>query len=100
MATRGPKPGWKQSGLIEAKETPPAPVDPTKVPEVQVVNPPEPTAQRLTAADLENPSKISGQMLKDLAHKRGLSRSSMEDMPDDKIREQLRYITQNQYEDA
>lgn len=47
----------------------------------------------LSAADRENPAKLSGQALKDLGHRRGLSRSEMERMDDDKIRMQLRYVT-------
>lgn len=40
----------------------------------------------------EHPEKLTGQALRDLAHKRGLARSSLDEMTDDKIREQIRYI--------
>jgi hypothetical protein len=56
-------------------------------------------AQALSAADRENPEKLSGSALRDLAHKRGLARSEVERMDDDKIRTQLRYLTHRQYDD-
>jgi len=56
-------------------------------------------AQALSAADRENPEKLSGSALRDLAHKRGLARSEVERMDDDKIRIQLRYLTHRQYDD-
>lgn len=52
----------------------------------------------LSAADRENPDKLSGDALRALAHRRGLARSALPTMSDDKIREQLRYMTYNQYE--
>lgn len=57
-----------------------------------------PAASILSAADRENPSKLSGADLRHLAWQKGLAKSSLPSMSDDKIREQLRYITQNQYE--
>lgn len=54
-------------------------------------------AEPLSAADRENPEKLSGQALRDLAHRRGVSRSEAETMSDEKLRMQLRYITQRQY---
>lgn len=51
----------------------------------------------LSAADRNNPSKLRGADLRHLAWVKGLSRSSMESMTDDKIREQLRYIIHNEY---
>lgn len=59
----------------------------------------QPVVQALSAADRENPEKLSGSALRDLAHKRGLSRSEVERMDDDKIRMQLRYLTHRQYDD-
>lgn len=59
----------------------------------------QPEMQALSAADLENPEKLSGSALRDLAHKRGLARSEVERMDDDKIRIQLRYLTHRQYDD-
>lgn len=59
----------------------------------------DPEQAPLSAADRENPEKLSGSDLRDLAHKRGLSRSEVERMDDDKIRMQLRYLTFRQYHD-
>ena len=56
-------------------------------------------AQELSAADRENPEKLSGSDLRELAHRRGLARSDIERMDDDKIRTQLRYVTHRQYDD-
>ena len=53
----------------------------------------------LSATDRENPDKLSGADLRALAHRRGVSRSEAEHMPDDKLRMQLRYITNRQYAD-
>lgn len=53
----------------------------------------------LSAADRENPEKLAGDDLRTLAHRRGVSRSESEHMPDDKLRMQLRYITNRQYAD-
>ena len=55
--------------------------------------------QALSAADRENPEKLSGSGLRVLAHRRGLARSDIERMDDDKIRTQLRYVTHRQYDD-
>jgi len=54
----------------------------------------------LSAADRENPERLSGDDLKALAHRRGVSRSEAETMTDDKLRMQLRYITNRQYAEA
>jgi hypothetical protein len=40
----------------------------------------------------EHPDKISGQALRDLAHRKGMAKSELANMPDDKIRTQLKYI--------
>lgn len=53
--------------------------------------------QPLSAADRENPDKLTGEDLRALAHRRGVSRSEAETMSDDKLRMQLRYITNRQY---
>jgi len=52
----------------------------------------------LSAAQAINPRLLTGDALKALAHKRGISRSELERMSDDKIREQIRYIDAHQYE--
>ena len=53
----------------------------------------------LSASDRENPDKLTGEPLRTLAHRRGISRSEVETMDDAKIRMQLRYITNRQYSD-
>lgn len=59
----------------------------------------DPEQAPLSAADRENPEKLSGSDLRELAHRRGLARSEVERMDDDKIRIQLRYLTHRQYDD-
>jgi len=54
----------------------------------------------LSAADRENPERLGGVLLRELAHRRGIARSALEDMSDEKIRTELRYITYRQYEEA
>ena len=51
------------------------------------------------ATDRDFPNRVSGDALRELAHQRGLARSSLDGMTDTKIREQLRYILQRQYEE-
>jgi len=51
------------------------------------------------ATDRDFPNRVSGDALRELAHQRGLARSSLDTMTDTKIREQLRYILQRQYEE-
>jgi hypothetical protein len=79
MGKRGPQPGFKKA-RAEAEASA--------------------ALSSLSAADRENPDKLSGEPLRALAHRRGLARSTLADMPDEKIREQLRYITHRQYDDA
>ena len=79
MGKRGPQPGFKQA-RAEAQASA--------------------ALSSMSAADRENPDKISGEALRKLAHSRGLAKSTLETMPDEKIREQLRYITHRQYDDA
>lgn len=98
MGARGPKKGFKLARL-EGAGTPlsaieaPAPEKPAKM--APLAESSAPTAP--TAADLENPNKLEGDALRDLAHKRGLSRSELDGMPDAKIRMQLLYVTNRQY---
>lgn len=89
MGARGPKKGWKQQQDTAA---------PVAVAENQ--QPAAPVAVLLSAADRENPDKLSGEMLRALAHRRGLARSAVERMTDEKIRSELRYLTYRQYEAA
>lgn len=79
MGARGPKPGFKQA-RAEAQASA--------------------ALSSMSAADRENPDKLTGEALRKLAHSRGLAKSMLETMPDEKIREQLRYITHRQYDDA
>ena len=58
-----------------------------------------PQAVPLRATDRDFPNRLSGDALRELAHQRGLARSSLDTMTDTKIREQLRYILQRQYEE-
>ncbi len=88
IVKRGPKPGWKASRLLAAY---PSDQDPSPA---EVVQAP------LSAADRENPGKLSGPALRDLAHRRGIARSELAKMGDEKIRAQLRYVTYRQYEAA
>ena len=58
-----------------------------------------PEAVPVLATDRDFPNRLSGDALRELAHQRGLARSSLDSMTDTKIREQLRYILQRQYEE-
>ena len=58
-----------------------------------------PEAVPVRATDRDFPNRLSGDALRELAHQRGLARSSLDSMTDTKIREQLRYILQRQYEE-
>lgn len=53
----------------------------------------------MSAADRENPDKLTGEALRDLAHRRGIARSESARMTDEKLRMQLRYIVHRQYAD-
>jgi hypothetical protein len=93
---------------ISDAQQPSAPAGPvaTVTQAAPVVSPPPPAAPPkaskavLSASDRENPNKLSGKPLRELAHRRGLAKSSLPTMSDEKIREQLRYMTHRQYDDA
>ena len=70
MGLRGPQPGWKQAKKLAS----------------------------MPAADRENPEKLSGDLLRQLAHRRGIARSESARMSDEKLRVQLKYVTYRQYE--
>ncbi len=53
---------------------------------------PETAGASVPAYHREHPDKISGQALRDLAHKKGMAKSELADMSDDKIRTQIKYI--------
>lgn len=96
MAKPGPKPGFKRSSAQQLSAAPAAaPVG--KASTTDTAPAPEPV--RPSAADRENPDKLSGQELRELAHRRGIAFSSLCFMSDEKIRLQLRYITYRQYDD-
>ena len=46
----------------------------------------------LPAYQRENPGKLEGQALRDLAHRHGMAKSELATMPDEKIRIQLKYV--------
>lgn len=52
----------------------------------------------LSAAHRANPTMLAGKALHDLAHQRGMSRSDLARMPDEKVREQMRYLVHRQYD--
>ena len=79
MGKRGPKPGFKKAAAAAKAAA-------TVVP--------------LSSADRENPEKLSGDALRAHAHRRGMARSELTRLSDEKIREQLRYLTYRQYEAA
>jgi hypothetical protein len=53
---------------------------------------------KLSAADRENPKRLAGQALKDLAHQWGIARSESAVMSDEKLRQQLNIIAHRRYE--
>ena len=61
---------------------------------------PPPAKPELSAADRENPNKLTGEALRRLAHQRGIARSESEGMSDEKLRTQLSYIINRQYAEA
>lgn len=112
MGLRGPKPGWKQAKAKEAKKaaakakraasTPPE-LEAKPVAAQAAAGPVligETPLSELSAAQRNNPRYLTGSALRDLAHRKGLPKSTLADMPDDKIREQLRYIEAHRAETA
>jgi F420-0:gamma-glutamyl ligase-like protein len=55
---------------------------------------------KMTSHERENPDKLTGEMLRQHAHRRGLSKSAMVGQSDERIRLELRYITQRQYSET
>lgn len=109
MGARGPKPGFKKARAAQAaapsvqpEVTTPEQAKPAPAPAVRKAKVHQPAAEQakpLSAADRENPDKLSGDDLRALAHRRGLAKSVLATMPDEKIRMELRYITNRQYSD-
>ena len=83
------KPGLEQLMLEPQGETPGVQLQTAVVAESVPVR----------ATDRDFPNRLSGDALRELAHQRGLAKSSLDSMTDTKIREQLRYILQRQYEE-
>ena len=83
------KPGLEQLMLEPQGETPGVQVQTAVVSESVPVR----------ATDRDFPNRLSGDALRELAHQRGLAKSSLDSITDTKIREQLRYILQRQYEE-
>lgn len=95
MGSRGPKPGFKQARAEQAALVPDQ--APEAAVEQSAAASPLPV---LSASDRENPNKLTGQALRELAYRRGLAKSILPSMSDEKIRTELRYITYRQYDDA
>ena len=72
---------------------------PERVPEAKQPEP-APNPQALSYSDRNNPNRLTGRALQDLAFKRGIPRTDAEGMSDAKLREQLRYIDAREYEDS
>lgn len=112
MGNRGPKPGWKKAAAAKAAAAPSTPAKkrpaatPAKAaPARKVTKRVEQVTKHLAdvialpVAHRENPEKLGGDALRALAHKRGLAKSDIEKMTDEKIREQLKYLAFRQYHD-
>lgn len=98
MAKPGPKPGWKRTQADIQAQSAEAVAEPQAI-AAEPGQAADPYAG-ISASDRENPNKLTGQPLRDLAHRRGIGRSTLATMSDDKIRSELRYITYRQYDDA
>jgi hypothetical protein len=80
-------------------QTPPA--DPPPPDDTKPQDPPaEEPAKALSHEQRNNPRHLSGQALRELAHKWGMAWSTLEGMPDDRIRVEMRYIEQRRIEEA
>ena len=91
MATKG----RAQKATVTGQETP-APLAPA----VTGAEPVPISSAPMSAADRENPKKLSGDALRELAWRRGISRTECARLTDAKIREQLEYLIHRQYEAA
>ena len=113
MGTRGPQKGFKQARLaklaqMEGAATPLSSISPAEPKPIVDVAPPFTQAVararrapvvELSAQDRENPAKLSGKPLRELAHKYGLAKSDIASMSEDKLREQMhRYQRRRQDE--
>lgn len=57
-------------------------------------------ARVLASHERENPERLSGQDLRDLAHRRGIARSEAARLTDEKLRLELHILTTRQYAEA
>ena len=53
---------------------------------------PDQAGASVPAYHREHPDKLTGQALRDLAHRKGMAKSELASMSDEKIRLQIRYI--------
>lgn len=100
MGARGPKPGFRRRQLEVAQQKAEvasafSAVPPAAAPPVLLLAGPA-----LTQAQRNNPAKLGGEALRALAHRRGMARSTMAGMSDEKVREQLRYLESRRQEEA
>jgi hypothetical protein len=110
VGQRGPKAGWKKGAAAAvAPEAAARQAEKQPKPVVAEVHPPppaqapeaaKPEQPRMSAADLSNPAKLTGDALKKLAHSLGMAKSELARLDDDKIRVQLKYLTHRKYETA
>jgi hypothetical protein len=102
MGARSPRPEFKRRAAEQQAQDGAFVSSVSAAPSFEVLQDDDPAspAAVLSAQDRENPQKLTGEALRQLAHRRGLARSQLVTMSDEKIREQLRYITYNQYEQA
>lgn len=56
-------------------------------------------AASVPAHHSENPEKLSGEALKTLAHRNGISKSELANMDDEKIRRQLKVLAYRRHEE-
>lgn len=115
MGLRGPKRGWKKAAAAKAAAAPSKPAKKAQAAKKAPVKaaPARKVSERvdkhvtkhladvitLPVAHRENPEKLGGEALKALAHRRGLAKSEVARMSDEKIREQLKYRAYSQYHD-
>jgi hypothetical protein len=93
VGKRGPQPGFKakraQEAAVAGVATAAAAAAPVPDAGDFVCDPV--VAARLPLQYREHPEKLGGEALRQLAHRRGLSRSEVDRMTDAKVREQLRF---------
>jgi hypothetical protein len=83
----------------EPSERPILPPAPPPPPPPAPAQPARQDLSLLTTQQREDPRFLWGDALRDFAWRRGLSRSSMEDWDDEKVREQVLMIVRRQYDE-